>query len=225
MRSLGKYVPVFSAVVLLTAAAAEAARVDMNDPRRAVGREDDIRVDAQITKDVLSNSSPIAVTYQIENLTRGWIAVADKACTTDYDRDSQTITLSVGAEVPKDGDLPHMVTIAPGAKKTFSVGAMAHVAVTGSRSPFASYPRFVQVKVNVLRDVTPFQELIAKQEAAGAVAQIRLSDAQFDAWMQANDSIFLNSIPVGWKSGGSSTIDAEQSSSRTGQMSTFGGNW
>jgi hypothetical protein len=48
----------------------------LNDPRRAVGREDDVRVNAQLLRDTVSPSRAIGVTCQIENLTRGWIVVA-----------------------------------------------------------------------------------------------------------------------------------------------------
>jgi len=55
-----------------------AARVDMKDPKRAIGREDDIRVDAQILTDSVAANAPIHVVYQIENLTSHFIAVADR---------------------------------------------------------------------------------------------------------------------------------------------------
>jgi len=55
-------------VVTLIATAGQAARIGMKDRRRAVGAEDDVRVDAQLTTEFVSARSPIGVTYQIQNL-------------------------------------------------------------------------------------------------------------------------------------------------------------
>jgi hypothetical protein len=52
--------------------------------------------------------------YQIQNLTSQPIAVADKLCDITYDSDSRTITLTVGSEVPKGGEMPHLTVIGPG---------------------------------------------------------------------------------------------------------------
>src|SRR5213595_2857471 len=98
MRSR-QFAPFFAAVVFLAAAEAQAAHVDMKDPRRALGREDDIRVDAELFQDIVSPSTPLSVTYQIKNLTESPIAVADKVTAISYDDESQTITLEIGAEI------------------------------------------------------------------------------------------------------------------------------
>ncbi len=68
-------------------------------------------------------------------------------------------------------------------------------------SPFAIVPKYVQITVNFLRDVNPFKELIARQVATPSPA-ISLSDKQFDQWLQSNDSVILNSLPVAWNSSG-----------------------
>ena len=106
----------------MISAAALAAQVDFKDPRRAVGRENDIRVDAVLADDAVSSAFPIGVTYQIENLTPDTIAVADKVTDSEYDSESQTITLSIGAEVPTGPFMPHLVTIKPGQKREFAYG-------------------------------------------------------------------------------------------------------
>ncbi|HKO58715.1 MAG TPA: hypothetical protein VJ276_22810 [Thermoanaerobaculia bacterium] len=186
-------------IVVLYAAGARADGVDMNDPRRALGREDDIRVDAQLVQDTVSSSSPLNVRYQIQNFTGHPVAVADKVSDVSYDLDTATITFSIGAEVPKDGAMPHLVLVAPGEKKVLRSGGVVQVAVPSVRSPFIVVPRFVQIKVNILRDLVPFRELIADQETAKVPPQ--LTDAQFDHWMEANDAIFLNAIPVHWQAG------------------------
>ena len=200
---------------LFFAAAAHAAHVDMTDPRRALGREDDVRVDAQLIQDTVSSGSPVGITYQIQNLTQQPIAIADKSCDISYDIDSRTITLSVGSEVPKDGAMPHLTLIPAGAKKTLTTGAILHVTTPTVRSPFVSIPQFVEIHVNVLREVTPFQSLIEDQ--ARTTTPIILTDQQFDQWLQSNDTIFLNAIPVHYAAGPKSSVtDASQGSHRGG---------
>ena len=82
--------PFFAAVAvsLIGASVAAAAHVDFKDPRRALGREGDVRIDAELAQDTLASNSPITITYQIQNLSNSTIAVADKICDTDFDLDS-----------------------------------------------------------------------------------------------------------------------------------------
>lgn len=188
--------------------AAKAAEIDMNDPRRAVGREDDVRVDAQLTRDTVSPGTPVSVTYQIQNFTSSTVAVADKLSDASYDEDERTITLSIGAEVPVDGTMPHMVTIAPGERKILRASATPALSAGAVRATSAIAPRYVQVKVTILRDLEPFATLIAGQTASRGP---RLSDEQFNRWMEGSDTIFLNAVPVGWSARDTSTsVDASQ---------------
>ena len=179
---------------LFIAVSARAAHVDMTDPRRALGREDDVRVDAQLIQETVSSGSPVGIMYQIENLTNQPIAVADKVCDIAYDSDSRTITLTVGSEVPKGGEMPHLTVIGPGEKKTLTTGAVLHVAAPTVRSSFVSVPQLVEIHVNFLRDVAPFHVLIEEQGKSAAPAM--LTDQQFDQWLESNDTIHLNAIPV-----------------------------
>jgi hypothetical protein len=206
----------FAAVVtavVFSAAAAAAAGVDMKDPRRAIGRDDDIRIDAEILQESLSPHSGVHVTYQVHNQTALPVAIADRVAESSYDLDSQTITLSIGSEVPAAGAMPHVVVIGAGETKVLHGGAMLHVDLPHERSAFASVPRYVQIKVNVLRDLQPFAQLIEQQERtprATLVAQ-KLDDALFEKWVESNDAIFLNSIPVRWNAAGrNSTTSAEE---------------
>jgi hypothetical protein len=195
MKSSSRSVVLAVAVVVLTAAEANAAGVDFKDPRRALGREDDIRVDAQLAQDTVSSSSPISVTYQIENLTSEPIAVADKICDSSFDSDTQTITISIGAEVPEGTAMPHLVTIAPGQTRALHTGAMIQLAQVSSRSPMAPVPRYVQITVNVLRDLRPFAKLIEQQSHAAVVP---LPNDLFDQWVDSVSTVALNSLPVRW---------------------------
>jgi len=197
---------------LLIAATVQAAKVDMRDPRRAVGREDDVRVDAEVAQDTISTHSKIAVVYQIQNMTSSPIALADKISDASYDADTQTITVSFGAEVPDGATMPHLVVIAPGETKTFHGCGSLNIPAPSVRSPWTPVPRFVQVKVTVLRDLKPFAALIAQQDkTAGAPP---LTNESFDRWVNSVESVFLNPIPIrfdGTKRN-ENGVDAEQAS-------------
>jgi hypothetical protein len=181
-------------VITLIATAGHAATIDMKDPRRAVGAEDDVRVDAQLTTEVVSAHSPIGVKYQIHNLSSRTIAVADKMCEASYDGDSATIMLSIGSEVPNGGEMPRLVTIRSGETRTLTAGAMVKSSPTAQR---IKVPAFVQIRVNVLRDAAPFMALMERQKRANAV--IALSDEDFEQWLKLNESIVLNTIPVRYR--------------------------
>jgi hypothetical protein len=193
MKSSKLFLALIASIALLHAAAATAASIDMDDPRRALGREGDIRVDAQLVRDTVSPGVPIGITYQIQNLSASTVAVAAKVSDASYDEDTRTITLALGSEVPPDGNLPQMVLIAPGEKRVLQSAATPMLKPAATRTAFAATPRYVQVKVAIMRNVEPFATLIQKQD--GRTKQ-RLSDELFEKWFECNDTIFLNSIPV-----------------------------
>jgi hypothetical protein len=198
MSSSRQLVPIFAAAAFLVAVTAHAARIDMKDPRRALGREDDIRVDCELAQDTISRSSPISVTYRIQNLTNEPIAIADKVSSVTYDEDARTITLAIGTEIPNE-TMPHLVIIEPGAKKTLTSGGVFNVPIASSSAQSVHAPMYVQVRVNVLRDLTAFRDLIVKSEQA--VKPVALPDSLFDPWIDATDTIFCNTIPVHWTAG------------------------
>src|SRR2546425_3519382 len=132
MRSSKQYLTAVSLALIATAAFA--AHVDLNDPRRALGREDDVRVDASLTQANVSASSPLYVTYQIQNLSQVAIAFAEKVTDASWDAESQTITLSLGAEIPPGPTMPRLVVIQPGEKRVFCGGAMVSVAIPAVRT-------------------------------------------------------------------------------------------
>jgi hypothetical protein len=206
MRSTKLFYAILATIILIHAAAASAAStIDMNDPRRVVGRENDVRIDALLVQDTVSPGSAVGVTYQIQNLGAQPIAVATKVVAASYDTDTQTITLSVGAEVPQDGKMPQIALIAPGETKVFRGGATPALTVAALRAAHAA-PRYVQVKVSVLRDLTPFRAVNSGQT---------LSDAQFDKWFEANDTIFLNTVPVRFSASSNTGQGAERADAST----------
>lgn len=195
-------------VAISTAPAAPAASVDMADAFRAVGRENDVRVDAQLLSEVVRAGSPIAVTYQVQNLTAQAVAVAEKLCSASYDADSQTIVVSLGSEIPPDGNMPKMVTVAPGETKTFAVATNLRVALPMATARRVALPRFVQMKISILRNLEPFTALLTRQREAKSAVTLPLTDAQFDEWLKGNETIFLNSLPIRYETGPSTNFDA-----------------
>ena len=193
---------------VLSAAVANAASIDMNDPRRALGREDDVRIDAQLLSDTVSPGTPVGVTWQIQNMTAQPVAVATKVVDASYDADSRTITLAIGSEVPDDGNMPQMVVIAPGEKKVFRAAATPVITPAAARGARGSAPRYVQVKVSILRKLEPFLSLIRKQTPTTKPEP--LSDELFDQWFESTDTIFLNTVPVQWSAQTHRVIDVEQ---------------
>lgn len=194
----------FVVTVMLTATAATAAvHVDMKDPRRALAREDDIRIDAQLLQDTLQQNGPIAVTYQVQNLSNSAVAIADRVSEVDFNPDDHTLTLTIGAEALTTKTLPHLVVVAPGEKKTLRAGGTV-LGVLSAHGPFAVVPRTVLIRVNLLRDVAPFQQAIQAQQRPNAV--VAVTNDMFDRWIDSNDSIELNALPVRWSSQPSNDI-------------------
>ena len=169
--------------------------IDMNDPRRALGREDDVRIDAQLVNDTVAAGAPIGVTWQIQNFTDAPIAVAPRVVDVSYDAESATITVAIGSEVPDGGKMPLMSVVAPGQKRVFRSSAML-TAHGGVRATAAGAPGLVQVKVSILRDLEPFVALIRNQTPASAPE--KLSDELFEQWFESTDTILLNTLPVQW---------------------------
>lgn len=188
------FIVVMAAVALLHAAAAVGAEpIDMDDPRRVVGREDNVRVDARLMQDTISPGAPVGVVYQVQNLTSAPIAIAADVADASFDKESSTITLAIGAEVPPQGRMPRMQVIAPGETKVLNAGAAPALSAAAGNPRFGGVPRYVQVKVSFLRDVEPFANVIARQSDRGGVA---FPEELFDRWFESQDTIFLNAVPV-----------------------------
>lgn len=194
---------------------ASAARVDFKDPRRAVGREDNVRVDAQLASDTLSPTTPLTITYQIENLSKSTVAIADKVADADYDPDSGTITFSVGAEVPNGNTMPHMVMIKSGEKRTLTSGTFPHFAVPRMRTAAMATPRYVEIRVTLLRDVSSFASLIERQNESAT--PLPFPNDLFDRWVEGSSSVDLNTIPIRWRAD-RPTNDAESARPSDGGM-------
>jgi hypothetical protein len=192
--------------LLLTASAA-AASIDMNDPRRALGREGDVRIDAQLTRDTVTGGAPVGITYQIQNLSTSAIAIAHRESDASYDEDNRTIVLAIGSEVPPDGNMPPMILIEPGETKVLTAAATPTLRPAAMRTTLTVAPRYVQVKVAILRDVRPYLQLIRSQNGR---SRQRLSDELFEQWFESNDTIYLNAVPVHYQPPAVSSIERRQ---------------
>ena len=185
---------VLVALLFIACSSASTSKVDMGEPRRVVGTESAVRIDAEI-RDELRAGSPLPITYQITNQRPTAIAVADLVPESSFDRETRTVTVTIGSEVPGTTMLPRLVRIGPGETKSFTAAArLATLIPTRSADPNASSSTLLRLKVNFLRDVAPFAELIDIPERA--VADQKLADALFTPWLEQNEVVYTNAVPV-----------------------------
>lgn len=172
----------------------------MSEPRRAVGTADAIRVDALVHGDQIVPGARVPITWEITNQRSAPIAVADIIPETSFDEESNLFTVTIGSEVPGNELLPRLVEIAPGEKKSFSgTASLKFILPPRQADPFRPPPAAeLRLKVNFLRDTTPFRELIGIRE--NAVADRALADALFPLWLEHNEVLYTNTLPMRWSS-------------------------
>lgn len=184
------------AVLLLTAACATTKPVNMKESRRVVGTENDVRVDAEIFSDKLTMSTTIPLKYDITNERAEAIAVADLVPEASYDPDTQTVTVSIGSEVPGVQLLPRLISIGPGEKKSFSTSARVSIVVGRTVTPTMRFPNALRLKVSFLSETAPFRQLIAIPERG--VYDPKLADELFPKWLEKNETVYTNALPMRW---------------------------
>jgi len=177
------------------ATAVKNSPVDKNEPRRVVGTDNDVRIDAEIFGDHLQSAISIPLKYDITNSRPGPIAVADLIPETSYDAETQTVTVSIGSEVPGETLLPRLIRIAPGEKKSFSTVARVNILMP-SETPVSRIPRALRIKVNFLGDTAQFEKLIAIPERG--VYDPKLADELFPKWLERNETVYTNALPMRW---------------------------
>jgi hypothetical protein len=185
-------------LLLLSACATTTARskpVNQNEPRRVVGTENEVRIDAEIFGDVLQRSVSIPVKYDVTNGRKGPIAIADIVPVTSYDGDTQTVTVDIGSEVPGVQLLPRLIRINPGEKKSFSTIARVNIMLP-AETPTTRIPSAIRLRVNFLGDTSQFEQLIAIPERA--VMDPKLADELFPKWVERNETIYTNALPMHW---------------------------
>lgn len=186
--------------LLLVVGCATTNTVDMSEPRRVVGTEADVRVDAAVRGDELRMGVPINITYEITNQRDTIIAVADIVPDTTYDVETQIVTVNVGSEVPGQQLLPRLIPIGPGEKKSFTISApvraLVPVAVANPDGRRPRGPNALRLKVNFLGQTTPFQPLIGITEKA--VHDPQLADSLFTLWLEHNEVVTTSTVPMRW---------------------------
>jgi hypothetical protein len=183
--------------MLFLAAGCASTAVDMDEPRRIVGTEESVRIDAQVMGDSARPGGTIPVTYEITNHRATSIAIADIVAETSYDAETNTITVNLGSEVPGNELLPRLVEIAPGEKKTFTTAArLRNLVPMLTADPIKPPPAAsFRLKLNFLGDTEPFRALIGIEHA---LADAKLADQLFPLWLESNEIVYTNSIPMRW---------------------------
>lgn len=180
--------------LLFFAACSSAPPVNMTAPRRVVGTESSVRIDAEISEEMHAGGA-VAISYVITNQRETAIAVADVVQETAFDRETRTMTVSIGAEVPGETVLPRLVRIGPGEKKSFTTTArMARVIIPASPDPRVVNRTLLRLKLNFLGDTAPFAELIGIP--VKSIADKQRADALFTPWLERNEVLYTNAIPV-----------------------------
>ncbi len=165
----------------------------MSEPRRMVGTDNDVRVDAEIYGDTLTSGISIALKCDVTNHRDTTILIADLLPQATFDPETQVVTIDIGSEIPGEQFLPRLLSIAPSGRRTFTTGArFSAPSVPGFRSPKA-----LRIRVNFLGGETkPFESLIDIPERA--VRDPALASAIFTRWVERNETVLTNSLPMRW---------------------------
>lgn len=169
--------------------------VSMNEPRRVLGTDNDVRIDAEITGDRLGPNVTLPMQYDITNNRRTTILIADLIPESTYDPETHTVTVNIGSEIPGEESLPRLIPIRPGERKSFKTAAHVTI-VANTASPWIPRPNALRLKVNFLSDPEPFQKLIAIPERA--VRDPQLAAQLFTKWVEGNETVFTNALPMRW---------------------------
>lgn len=159
---------------LALAACSSTSQLDGPKSERVLGRDANVRVQAEIVADATRPNSLVRVVCVVENLRPDAIQIA--AVDGEGSWDSGVFTVNVGSELPVS-DSSRMITLGPNEKRTFHVS-------TPLRSREARFPgskQLVRVKLHFL-------------EAGALVAD--LGGDMWDAWMESKQSVITNAIPL-----------------------------
>jgi len=204
---------VSTALLLLTLAACTSTQpVDMSEPRRVVGTENDVRIDAEIFGDTLSSSVNIPIKYDITNNRSSTILVADLLLNATYDPEALMVTIDIGSEIPGANFLPRLISIPSGGKKSFHSSARVSILHGSSSTPFSPRPNKLRLRVNFLGETKPFEKLIDIPEKA--VHDPALAEALFTKWVEGNETVVTNTLPMRWRVGGVLPDDGASPASR-----------
>jgi hypothetical protein len=192
-----RLLPLLGAIVLLVSACASQS-VNMSEPRRLVATESDVRLDAEVRADTLGPAARIPVNYDVTNNRQTPIAIAELIPEATYDADTQTVVISLGAEVPGQEMLPRLALIAPGQKKSFATIATVNLnAFAAAYNPFTAYPHAVRIRLDFLGETKPFEKLVGIPERV--VHDPALAAELFPRWVEHNETLVTSSLPMRWQ--------------------------
>ena len=186
-----------AALLVVFAACASSNSVDMSEPRRLVGTENDVRIDAEVYGDTLGPNINIPIKYEITNNRSNPILVADLLTQATYDPETLTVTVDIGSEIPGEQFLPRLISIPSGGKKSFSSSAHVAILQNPGASTFARRPNALRVRVNFLGDNKSFAKLVDIPERA--VHDPELASAIFTKWVEQNETVVTNTLPMRWR--------------------------
>jgi hypothetical protein len=185
----------FVLLVVVAVGCTSTKPVDMKEARRVVGTENGVRVDAEVFGDRLTPNMSLALKYDVTNQRSSPILIADILPQATYDPETQTVTVSIGTEIPGEQFLPRLIAVQSGEKKSFATGV--HVVIVSNPSaPWQPRPNALQLKINFLGDSQPFEKLVAIPERA--VHDPKLAEQLFTKWVERNESVMTNSLPMRW---------------------------
>ena len=170
--------------------------INMKEPRRMVGTENNVRVDAEIYGEDMIQGTSISIKYEITNQRPTAILIADLVALSNYDPDTRTVVIDIGSEVPGAELLPRLIAIPSGERRTFNTGAHINVRMP-MNSPWTPRPRALQLRVNFLGDPAPFAMLVDIPERA--VHDKKLADELFPKWVERTETVTTNSLPMHWQ--------------------------
>lgn len=189
-----KRLPFLLFAVALASACASSNPINMSEPRRVVGTENAVRVDAEIM-DEMRPGSPLGITYTVTNHRSTAIAVADILPESSWDGETRMVTVSIGSEVPGEVTLPRLVRIGPGETKAFTTAArVTRIIPAKSADPRIENSTLLRLKINFLGDTAPFKQLLDIPEKM--VVDQKLADELFPKWLEENEVVYTNAVPV-----------------------------
>jgi len=188
--------------------------IDMKEPRRMVGTENNVRVDAEIYGDSMIQGSTLALKYDITNERQTPILIADLIPQTTYDPETRMVTVDIGSEIPGEEFLPRLISIPSGGRRSFKNGV--HINILGAlNAPSAPKPRALQLRVNFLGDTAPFVKLIDIPEKA--VRDRDLAAQLFPKWVERSETVTTNSLPMHWQGPRPTGIEESPQQSQPGR--------
>lgn len=173
--------------------------IDYQDNYRFAGSLSGVRVNAQLIGD--TGRLPLSVVYEIENGRDHEIAVVTGVAHASYSEPDRTLVLNVGAEIPESENML-VERIRPGEKRSFTSTA----ALGSAPNPrLRQAARFVKVKLIYLRGLAGFNV----EEHETGRASIRVTDAAFPHWLEKNESLTTNALPLARAASSGSRAGAE----------------